>query len=422
MKRREFLNISALSLATTCGIQLFDLASNRAFASAIAGKRMFVVFLRGGFDGLYAAPSYASVVSEQLAKGKGLRPSIFVPEDYRDFPPTHPYFQKLKYHNALSILAADNNIALLPHAGSLNTTRSHFEQMDYIESGDVTKKLPIGYLTRVIDSSGAKSAVVGEFVPYSFRGGDPLLISSADNLKAAVELRRANKALIARSGASVGMQERLAFMSNHPDLTVDCPPQFVNCTRARSAAESLQLAMIQPTADVSTRFKLAAELSKTALKPQVISIDIGGWDIHDDAVDRMSGKLGLLANLNSALTDLKTSLGTEWNNSVVVVMSEFGRTILENGTGGVDHGRGGLMMVMGGSVRPPASASVPRVWDLNNTEGTDSSRAFKVVTDYRSVLAQVMIDHLGLPAADVTGKIFPNFTSYVSPGIIRKTT
>lgn len=134
---------------------------------------------------------------------------------------------------------------------------------------------------------------------------------------------------------------------------------------------------------------------------------MGGWDIHDDAAERMLPEGALLDNLGSGLKTLKDKLvaANEWNNSVIVVMSEFGRTLASNGNKGVDHGRGGLMLVLGGQIQQPTSTQITKAWNLSQTAGTESSTALAVLNDYRLVLSNVFRNHFGIPSTQLISAV-----------------
>jgi uncharacterized protein (DUF1501 family) len=425
VKRRQFLKNTSTVLSAACGLQFLNLKP--AFAQvASAQKRVFVVFLRGGFDGLMLLPPALDSDFQRLANLRGshteakrdsggqvvkdasgniVMENIYSAKKYALLAGTP--FRVLKQHGWKELLEQD--AAIFPHTGSHNSTRSHFEQMDFVEGGSSQRILKMGYLSRLTDVLGTvspdqqiRSISVGPNVPDSMRGGaDPLLVNNLKSLQDA--LRIGNTTYGNAQSGVIGLKERLRFLSSQEDVA-DCKENWTSCHKAHSAIESLNLAN-QTTFDTSSTdlFSVAADVSLSQLKPRLITIDVGGWDIHDDAVDRMLPEGGLLENLASGLKTLKNKLvaANQWNNSVVVVMSEFGRTLAANGNNGVDHGRGGLMMVLGGRIQQPTSQQITKAWDFTKTDGIDSSMALKVLNDYRSVLANIFAGHLNIPSSQV---------------------
>lgn len=425
VKRRQFLKNSSTVLSAACGLQFFNLKP--AFAQAAAAqKRVFVVFLRGGFDGLMLLPPSSAADFDQLrtlrsnhleakkdasgqvvkdASGKIIMENIYSANNYAALTGTP--FRVLKKHGWRELLSQD--AALFPHTGSLNSTRSHFEQMDFVEGGSSQRILSMGYLSRLTEAletaaSGqtVRNISVGPNVPGSMNGGaDPLLVNNLKSLQDA--LRIGNSTYGNAQSGVVGLKDRLRFLSSKEDAS-DCKDNWYACQKAHSANESLELAN-QTTFDTASTdsFSIAADVSLSALKPRLITIDVGGWDIHDDAADRMLPEGAQLDILAKGLKTLKDKLiaANQWNNSVVIVMSEFGRTLASNGNNGVDHGRGGLMMVLGGRIQQPTSAQVAKAWDFSKTDGLESSRALQVLNDYRSVLANIFATHLSIPANQV---------------------
>lgn len=415
MKRRDFLNKSAFSLTAMCGLQMFGLGARFSHAAVDRSKKLFIVFLRGGFDGLSAMPSVANIGTIRLR-----RRTMHDDALYTSFTEASGYRSRFLIHNSLSALNG-SQIAIFPHAGSLNSTKSHFEQMNYIESGDPVRILSTGYLGRALAlESDLRSAAVGSIAPMALRGADPLVISSARNISSVLEVR--NPVTLIRpaySGPNGGLEKRLKFLGAKASLG-DCGSSKV-CSLSHEAANSLSQLDLNVTTE--SAFELAAVISASPYSPQIITLDVEGWDIHNDGRLRMVTQLSAL---NSGLLQLKQGLIARglWNDSAIVVMSEFGRTIDMNGAGGLDHGRGGLMFVMGGRIRPPANANFANDWGFDSASLAEEgpSQCFKVKTDYRDVLAHLMIDHLKFPQAAVTGAeseaVFANHVAYKNPQIL----
>jgi uncharacterized protein (DUF1501 family) len=408
MKRRQFINHSLLSLASATGVQFFGLNHLHAQANQNR-KKLFVVFMRGGFDGLLALPSLANY--NQIVSRRG----VYNRSEYRHLDHYGRLF--LVHQDLQSLVDVQNGIALFPHSGSNNPSRSHFEQMDIIEGGVRERIAPDGYLSRAAMLRSLGTVSIGSPYPKSLRGdADPLVVSRVASLAPNVRSRW-NSQTISNSSENLGVEERLRFLARRATID-DCPEGGRACLSAHQAAEAFGLANLSTAGVSNNRFDLAAEVSLTDLRPNIITLTAGGWDTHDDARDRMTGADGLMRQLSEDVRILRDKLiqRSEWDNSVIVLMSEFGRTIPLNRSGGFDHGRGGLMMVLGGRVHRPSNTNpYLQTWDLGQTEGTGPSLCFSVRTDYRQIMAQIFIKHLGYTVEDMA-TIFPGMGALVDPG------
>ncbi len=152
-----------------------------------------------------------------------------------------------------------------------------------------------------------------------------------------------------------------------------------------------------------------AQLIKADLGLEIAFADVGGWDTHvNQGAD--TGQLAFrLTDLARTLAAFATDLGPRMRDIVVLTMSEFGRTVRENGTGGTDHGHGTAMLVMGGGIRGRRVAGRwPGLAPADRFEGRDLA----VTTDYRALFSEVLEGHLGARQLD---RVFPDFDRRASP-------
>jgi uncharacterized protein (DUF1501 family) len=147
----------------------------------------------------------------------------------------------------------------------------------------------------------------------------------------------------------------------------------------------------------------AAKLLAAPAGPRLAALEIGGWDTHANQATRLSGPL---RQLDAGLVALKQGLGPAWRQTVVLVMTEFGRTVRINGTGGTDHGTAGVAFVLGGGV---AGGRVRGDWPGLADGQLFEGRDLAPTTDLRSLTKAVLAQHLGLGAADLAD-IFPGST------------
>jgi uncharacterized protein (DUF1501 family) len=136
---------------------------------------------------------------------------------------------------------------------------------------------------------------------------------------------------------------------------------------------------------------------------QIAFMAAGGWDTHvrqGNAKGQLATRLGYLAD---ALTGLVAGLGDSYKNTVILVMSEFGRTLRENGDGGTDHGHGNVLWVLGGPVR---GAQIYGAWPGLAPERLYQNRDVAVTTDYRSIVGAILRAHLGIGGTSLA-RVFP---------------
>ena len=132
-------------------------------------------------------------------------------------------------------------------------------------------------------------------------------------------------------------------------------------------------------------------------------IDVGGWDTHVNEGAAQGQLANLLGNLGQGLSGFAQQMGSSWSSTVVVVISEFGRTVRQNGNGGTDHGHGNVMWVMGGPVR---GRKVYGAWPGLSTQQLYQERDLAVTTDFREPIAAVLRAHMGLGETQIE-RVFP---------------
>jgi uncharacterized protein (DUF1501 family) len=317
-----------------------------------------------------------------------------------------------------------NNVAVLLHTGSNSSSRSHFDQQDMIESGSDKYKFGTGYLARAAsflepekyngepkkkqdtdepEKKRHTAVAIGETVPKSLMGLDvPLLLSAADTKGPgsfggayAADYDKASKELL--SGMSLG--DRLAYFRNMPDINCESGGLCRTAKGAQAMYAQLEQDLKKSSPVDGSTFKkacsFAAELTNASFNPAIMTIDFPGWDHHFGEHPKVE-KSALYAKVQDLAAGLNALYQGISDDTVVVVMSEFGRTVVGNQSLGTDHGRGGAMMVMGKRVSRARITGVPTAWDLCNFEGTGGSRALKVKIDYREIMAELLDKHLGI--------------------------
>lgn len=448
MKRRDFLE-SSLTLAAAMGVGVYGMPT---FAQSASNKKMIYIFLRGGADALSLLPPKVNAQGQNnysnhpLAAFRGAnvnmaRNFLFNTKvNNVDTPKAlaignhpvlfHPQFQEMRS------LINSQNFGIIYHVGATDPTRSHFTQMDYIESGARNQILSTGFLARaaaVVSGRGRLSVALGPRVPRSLRGSDAPLINDLNDLRSDFITRNSG---VVVNGNSLNRTERLEFFK----VAEGAECQSKICRTVASAQDTYdRLESHIGAADIKEKnnnfvqqCELAAALVRSPFNPPFITIDFPGWDTHQDEhpTNPNSRFSQLVAMLSKGLVTLRQKMGNQWSNTVVVVMSEFGRTLVANPAMGTDHGRGGFVFVMGGSVQRSRFTNVGNGWNLNSLEGNShNNRALKVNIDIREVLAEVIHRHMGVgPTVQVpvslndndirninntrTEAVFPGLSSY----------
>jgi uncharacterized protein (DUF1501 family) len=372
-----------------------SIANNFAAHPSIPGDRdiLVCVFQRGAADGLNAVVPYSD--PDYLAN----RPTIAVPPPLDENDPRyltteyalHPALLPLK-----SIYTA-GDLALVHATGVPHQIRSHFSAQNLIERGVVDKLGPnTGWLGRhlALTPPASNSA----FRAIAISGNVPVVLSGAQEPLAIDNL------------VDFGFDQDI-IDSGYPQVLADLfrspVPFFGPAGAALAAMDELQAADISsiptdpeasyPDSPLGNKMKQAAQLIKSDLPVEVVCIDSDGWDHHENLPTYIDLSLTELATTLSAFY---TDMGDGMNRIIVLVYTEFGRRIAQNGSAGTDHGTGSLAYLMGGGV------NVGQV--ISNWPGLDIgvNEDLQITTDLRSVIAELLNKRLG--GTDVA-TVFPGF-------------
>lgn len=395
LSRRNFIKSLGAAGAITAagGVSLLTGPTMTAWALPGAGEDtvLVTVFLAGGADGLDLIAPYTDSYYQQV------RPSIAVTAGAAtDLDGTfglHPALAPLGRHFAAGRLAA------VHLCGNPLADRSHFEAIPLMDAAMGSG----GWLQRALARGGSASPGFDQFAAGVSVGPlvDPALsgayagsvVGSIGQINRAgddlSEFRPALEALYAAASPIYQTAMSGALESIDSVATVGTPTVG-----------------IYPEGGLANDLRQAAALIKGDIGVRGIAIRQGGWDHHS----RQSELLRTFATeLGASLDTFHTDLGESAKRVVVVVMSEFGRTVAQNGAGGTDHGRGNAMLVLGD---PLVGAGGGRVhvnggWPGLNAAVDTSGRFLEISTDYRSVLSEIVDRHLGVTD---TAAVFPNFS------------
>jgi uncharacterized protein (DUF1501 family) len=398
--RRVFLRNSALAVVGTAAIPSF--LTRAAFGSAESGsrtKRLVVIFQRGAADGLNI------VVPHGERAYYGMRPSINIPRkevlDLDGFFGLHPSmasFQPLWNQRHLAIVHA---------AGSPDPTRSHFDAQDFMESGTPGLKATTdGWLNRALhslpastDKSAFRAIALGPALPRILTGAEPAVAVNNIN-DFGVGGRNPNATPIANTFEAMYDQSVDSVLHGTGRETFDAVKMLKSADPAKYKPAP---GADYPRGRFGDSLKQLAQLIKANLGVQVAFADIGGWDHHVNEGSTQGQIANVLREFSQSLSALWVDLGDLADDTVIVTMSEFGRTARENGNRGTDHGHANVMFVMGGPVQ---GGKVYGQWPGLEQAQLYEGRDLAVTTDFRRVISEAVSRHLGNPKME---QVFPGF-------------
>lgn len=403
MQRRDLLRHAAVLGAVSwgrVGTSAWAASTSQASANG-APPRLIVVFLRGAVDGL------SVVVPHADADYYRLRSTIALPRpgqtggalDLDGHFGLHPALQ------ALWPLWQDGRLAFVHASGSPDPTRSHFDAQDYMESGTPGRKsTPDGWMNRALGilpawagapagltGAPARAVCLGPTPPRIYAGPNPVAYlpqgphADRPTLMDRPRIAQAFSGLYAgndkmgqafREGQAAHEEVRDAMSMSPADLQAEM-------TRANNGAPL-------PAGFAQDATRLGTLMRKDA-RVQLAFAALGGWDTHANQGAAQGQLANHLSALGEGLAALARGLGPVFEHTVIVTLSEFGRTAAQNGNGGTDHGHGNVMWLAGGPVR---GGRVHGRWPGLDAAGLHEGRDLAVTTDFRWVLAQVLARHL----------------------------
>jgi uncharacterized protein (DUF1501 family) len=408
--RRAFLKAGGLAMfgIGVGGVPTFlarAAGSSKLILPYKKNKILICIFQRGAMDGLMAVTPF----EDQFLKAA--RPTLFMTAaksagdaqliDLDGRFGLHPSL------SSFEPLFRDKRLAIVHGIGSPNNTRSHFDAQDYMESGTpFNKGTASGWLNRAIgllghDATPFRAVSLTSSMPRSFYGDNPSVAIS--NLQDFAIQMRGNP-----MGANVAAK-------SFEDLYDQTSSSLLNKTGKESfdAVKMLQKAdvknykpannVVYPNSALGNSLKQIAQLIKMDVGLEVAFAESGGWDTHFN----QGALTGVFArNVN----DLSTSITSLWNDLeayqddvTIMTMTEFGRTVKQNGTGGTDHGRASCNFILGNGVNGGKVHGDLKTLAVENLE---DGRDLAVTTDFRSVFSEVADKHLRINSDNV---LFPEW-------------
>lgn len=403
MNRRDFLKAAGLATASLLIPRVSVWAKTGSPEAGTAQtNKLVVVFLRGAIDGLSVVIPYSDSTYYKVRNNIAVAPpgNEFGALDLDGHFGLHPALAPLLP------LWKNKSLSFVLNTGSPDPTRSHFDAQDYMESGcPGWKSTSTGWLNRLLaqlpdNHSPVRALNIGSTTPRILQGP----IASA-TFKAELKRRRSpiDNEVIAAS-----------FERMYEGRGDSLERAFQDGMEARTTInEKLSSEQMQANGGAIQAARFGAfgrqlgKLMSEEPKVQVAFVDLGGFDTH---VNQGNGK-GQLANhlqvLGHGLSDLAGALGDTYQRTTILVMSEFGRTVKENGNNGTDHGHGNFIWALGGAVQ---GGKLMGHWDGIADRSLYEGRDLPVRTDFRSVVSSVIGEHLQLSSRQLQS-VFPDFQS-----------
>ena len=375
LNRRDLLaGLAALGPITTAG---------RLWAAPSTDARLLVVFLRGAYDAanivipVHSDFYYASRPTLAIAKPEAGNATAALPLDAAWG--LHPALR-----DTILPLFHKGQVAFVPFAGTDDLTRSHFETQDTIELGQDVKgsrNYRSGFMARLVTTiTGTRPIAFTAQLPLTFQGGNAIPNIAINNVgKPSLDARQASliSAMYVGTPLATPVQEGFHVQDDVYHAITD---HMLEANRGAVSPKG---------------FELSARRIGQLMRDQfnVGFVDVGGWDTHVNQGAATGYLADRIAELGRGLAGFAEEIGPHWKDTVVVVISEFGRTFRENGNHGTDHGHGSVYWVLGGGIKGGRIAGEQVAVDQAHLF---QDRDYPVLTDYRALLGGLFQRMYGL--------------------------
>src|SRR5262245_49500109 len=407
ISRRVFLKNGSFALVSLGFAPSFLARTAYAAGAATRPKRLIAIFQRGAVDGLSVVVPFGD------AEYYRARPSIAIARpggsdgaavDLDGFFGLNPRLQLLEpFWDA-------RQLAIVHACGSPDSTRSHFDAQDYMETATPgVKSTADGWLNRLMQAERDRGAGAPGANTSPFRA-----VAIPQQLPRRLQGTAPAMSQLGQSGIRAGQASDTVGESFEAQYR-SAADRVLNGT-GREAFDAIKMlkaadpARYEPAAGVEyprspfgQALKQIAQLTKSNVGLEVAFADIGGWDTHVNQGAAQGQLATRLDDFGRAIAALVTDLGDLMEDTVVLTMSEFGRAVTENGNRGTDHGHGNAMIVIGGGVR---GGRVYGKWPGLAVDQRYERRDLAITTDFRDVFGEIVVRHLGV--RDAT-RVFPGF-------------
>ncbi len=377
LSRRKFITLTGASLA----VLSFPMSSAFALSSnkQVSSPKIVWLLLRGALDSLH------TIVPTFDQQYKTLRPKLS--SSFKS--PLLPLENGFALHPSLKNLHQwyqDNSLLPVVAVSSGYPKRSHFDGQDYLESGKSEIDHDSGWLARAIEVKNKRALAVSRSTPISLRSSSQVntwypsnLKDADDDIYAALDKLYQNDESL-RASLESGLEVR-GLVGDKKDKKKKRQGKFIDlaksCAKLMVGEQGVDCAMLE----------------------------LGGWDTHNNQGTRLNSKL---SELDQGLAELKAGLGKEWQNTVVIIGTEFGRTAKENGTGGTDHGTGSALFIAGGAVN---GGMIQGDWPGLKDEQLFQQRDLMPTTNSFGWIGNVLSQHWQFTEQELL-QVFPHVKPY----------
>jgi uncharacterized protein (DUF1501 family) len=409
LTRRIFLRGSAIAMAGMGAAPLW--LARAAATESKKNKTLVAIFLRGAADGLNIVVPFGE------KRYRELRPTLAIAPPSGQNSGNGPFgtidlngtFALNGSLQPLKALWDKQQLAIVEATGSPDPTRSHFDAQDYMESGMPGKSGQDGWLNRALPDAEAgasplRAVALGNHVPRTLLGEHEVIaIGNAREFT----IENPDTASILQNMYSLSPDVPLRRLGKD---AFEAMKMIQSLNQARPNQEGRPEPQRLQGGELGRSLEQLGRLIKADAGVEAAFAEIDGWDHHGNENAQL---FNLLRQFSNAITAFCEDMGDRMEDIVIVTMSEFGRTVEENGNAGTDHGHGSLMIVIGGSVQ---GGRICGKWPGLEKEQLYEGRDLAVTTDFRSVLSELVRGHLG---QNDLSAVFPGFLPGAPLGLLR---
>jgi len=379
----------------------YPLSAKLSHASRNSDRRMVVVLLRGAMDALDVCRPFTDRLLSKY------RPDFdyATPDNDLLLDADHSLNPSLR---KLGDCWRDGDLAFVRSVSTpYRDTRSHFEGQDILEFGSLSD-VETGWLSRAVNSMSGVSPIKSVY----YGGGNPLLLRGLDD----VLLFSDGIGLELSEEEQIILDSLYSSSSEFSHIEIDDLVQHYGLIEENDM-QSTQMSVesTMKKSRVSRSFdgaRVGSFIAKKLMEEyRIATYSIGGWDTHVGQSGRIAKPLQRLAD---SIDSLKEGLGDEWSNTVVVCVTEFGRTVRQNGSKGTDHGTGSLMMFAGGAVK---GGELYGDWPSLQEKNLYQNRDIMPTDDLRRYLGWTLVTQFGVSRSNVESIIFPGVSLQANPGL-----
>jgi uncharacterized protein (DUF1501 family) len=379
--------------------------SNKIISPYKKKKIMVCIFQRGAMDGLMAVTPFTDEYLKNARPGlfisaaKGTQATPLIDLDGRFG--LHPSM------NAFETLFREKRLAIVHGIGSPNNTRSHFDAQDYMESGTpFNKGTSSGWLNRAVgllghDATPFRAVSLTSSMPRSFYGDNPsVAISNLQDFSLQMRGNPMGASMVSKSFEDLYDQTSSSLLKETGKESFEAVKMLQKAdTKNYHPANNA----VYPTSALGNSLKQIAQLVKMDVGLEVAFAESGGWDTHFNQGAENGIFARNVADLSNSITAFWTDLGSYQDDLTVMTMTEFGRTVKQNGTGGTDHGRASCNFILGNDVQ---GGIVHGNMKPLAPENLEDGRDLAVTTDFRAVFGEVADRHLKISSDQI---LFPDW-------------